>query len=146
MAASSWYRSTRDAAAVSPEVAERALEWLLELQGEPVPPETMQAWRRWRAAHPDHERAWRRIESVRGSLQPLASPLSAAAAQAALAPSASRNRRRAPEDTGPGGIRRQRRVGACASTRFGGAHGPPTTGRRWANTAICSCPTARGSC
>jgi len=95
LAASSWYRSTRDAAAVSPEVAERALEWLLELQGEPVPPETMQAWRRWRAAHPDHERAWRRIESVRGSLQPLASPLSAAAAQAALAPSASRNRRRA---------------------------------------------------
>ena len=46
LAASSWYRSTRDAAAVSPEVAERALEWLLELQGEPVPPETLMAAQR----------------------------------------------------------------------------------------------------
>ncbi|MFD4838899.1 FecR family protein [Achromobacter sp. NPDC058515] len=95
MSASPWYASTRDAAALSPAVAQRALEWLVELQGDAVPPETVREWACWRAAHPDHERAWLRIESVRGSLQPLSSPVSAAIAQAALAPPASPHRRRA---------------------------------------------------
>lgn len=95
MAASPWYTTTRDAAALSPAVAQRALEWLVELQGDAVPPETVRAWTRWRAAHPDHERAWLRIESVRSSLQPLSSPASAAIAQAALKPPASPHRRRA---------------------------------------------------
>lgn len=92
---SPWYRTTRDAAALSPAVAERALEWLVELQGDPVPPETMRQWTTWRAAHPDHERAWLRIESVRGALQPIASPAGAPIAQAALAPPSSPQRRRA---------------------------------------------------
>ncbi|WP_432240365.1 FecR domain-containing protein [Herbaspirillum robiniae] len=93
MSASTWYQHTPDAAAVTPQVAERALEWLVELQSQPVAPETLAAWQRWRTAHPDHERAWQRIESVRGRLQPLASPVSAAIAQAALAPRGSPRRR-----------------------------------------------------
>lgn len=95
MSASPWYRATRDAAALSPAVAQRALEWLVELQGDPVAPETVREWASWRAAHPDHERAWRRIESVQGTLQPLAGAANAAIAQAALAAPASAQRRRA---------------------------------------------------
>lgn len=95
MSASPWYRTTRDAAALSPAVAQRALEWLVELQGDPVAPETVREWASWRAAHPDHERAWLRIESVQGTLQPLAGPSNAAIAQAALAAPASAQRRRA---------------------------------------------------
>lgn len=95
VSASPWYRTTRDAAALSPAVAQRALEWLVELQGDTVAPETVREWAHWRAAHPDHERAWLRIESVRGALQPLAAPASAAIAQAALAGPASAQRRRA---------------------------------------------------
>lgn len=93
MPASTWYQHTPDASAVPPKVAERALEWLVELQAQPVPAATIAAWQRWRAAHPDHERAWQRIESVRGRLQPLASPAGAAIAQAALAPRGSARRR-----------------------------------------------------
>ncbi|WP_075256201.1 FecR domain-containing protein [Herbaspirillum camelliae] len=95
MAHSSWYQPTADAAGVPPQVAERAVEWLLELQTQPLAPATLEAWEAWRRAHPDHERAWRRIESVRGRLQGLASPVNAAIAQAALTPAPSGNRRQA---------------------------------------------------
>ncbi|WP_231602433.1 FecR domain-containing protein [Herbaspirillum chlorophenolicum] len=93
MSASSWYQHTPDAATLPQHVAERALEWLVELQAQPVPPQTIAAWTRWRGEHADHERAWQRIESVRGRLQPLASPLNSAVAQAALAPRGSPHRR-----------------------------------------------------
>lgn len=93
--ASSWYEATPDAANIPPQVAERALEWLLELQGDAASPETVEAWRRWRAEHPDHERAWQRIESVKGRLEPLASPETADIARAALASPVARPRRRA---------------------------------------------------
>lgn len=95
MSASPWYGATRDASALSPAVAQRALEWLVELQGDPVAPETVREWASWRAAHPDHERAWLRIESVQGRLQPLTDPANAAIAQAALAAPACAQRRRA---------------------------------------------------
>lgn len=86
--ASPWYRATADAATIPPDVAERALEWLLLLQDEPVAADVLQQWTRWRAEHPAHERAWQRIESVRGRLQPLATPAAFDIAQAALAPPA----------------------------------------------------------
>ncbi|MGY8523660.1 FecR domain-containing protein [Paracidovorax citrulli] len=88
--ASPWYRATADAATIPPDVAERALEWLLLLQDEPVAADVLQQWTRWRAEHPAHERAWQRIESVRGRLQPLATPGAFDIAQAALAPPARR--------------------------------------------------------
>ncbi|ODP34150.1 FecR domain-containing protein [Pandoraea sp. ISTKB] len=92
---SSWYDATADAAHVPAEVAERAVEWLIELQSDDVSPHTVAAWQAWREAHPDHERAWQRIESVKGKLAPLAAPVEAGVAQAALAPPASKQRRRA---------------------------------------------------
>lgn len=92
---STWYDTTADAATVPAEVAERAVEWLIELQSDDVAPPLIAEWQQWREAHPDHERAWQRIESVKGKLAPLASPVEAGIAQAALAPPASKQRRRA---------------------------------------------------
>ncbi|NYI02289.1 FecR domain-containing protein [Cupriavidus plantarum] len=94
-AQSTWYQATSDAASIPPHIAEQALEWLVELQDAEVSPEVVASWRQWRAAHPDHERAWRRIESVQGRLQPLATPATAGIARAALMPTASRTRRHA---------------------------------------------------
>ncbi|WP_233238250.1 FecR domain-containing protein [Bordetella sp. LUAb4] len=87
MSASPWYSSTADAAGVPPEVAERAVQWLLELQAPDAAPATVAAWREWRAEDPRHELAWQRIESVNGRLTHLADPHNAAIARAALAPS-----------------------------------------------------------
>jgi transmembrane sensor len=91
---SSWYRTTPAAAAIPPEVAERGLEWLVELQGGAAPPRLIEDWVAWRAAHPHHEQAWQRIESVSGKLQFLSSPFNSAIAQAALAPPRAGHRRR----------------------------------------------------
>lgn len=89
-----WYRNSPDAAIIAPHVAERAVEWLIDLQGDDVSPQRVDEWRRWRSAHPDHERAWRRIELVRGKLTTLSSPLGKAVAQAALTQPDSTQRRR----------------------------------------------------
>lgn len=48
---------------VAPHIAERAVEWMVELQSPSVPPATLASWQQWRAEHPDHERAWQRIEA-----------------------------------------------------------------------------------
>lgn len=79
--------------AISSDVAQCAVEWLIELQAEEVTPALRADWQRWRAAHPDHERAWQRIEAVNGKLRQLATPVSSAITQAALtAPSSARRR------------------------------------------------------
>ena len=93
MSLSPWYRDTPDAAGIPVEVAQRALEWLVELQGEAVSAQAREEWARWRRSHPDHERAWQRIEAVGGKLRPLASPLNSAVARASLlTPDAARRR------------------------------------------------------
>lgn len=95
MAISPWYDSTRDAAAIPAKVAQRAVEWLVELQDSSATPERIDAWRRWRTEHPDHERAWQRIEAVSGKLGSLSSPARSMLAYATLAPPRSAGRRRA---------------------------------------------------
>jgi len=80
---------------IPPEVAARAVEWLLLLQEKDTSPATRQAWERWRAAHPDHARAWARIEAVNAQLRQFASPGAAAVARAALLPPRSAGRRQA---------------------------------------------------
>jgi transmembrane sensor len=75
------------------DVAERAVEWLVDLQAEHVAPALREEWQRWRSAHPDHERAWQRIEAVNGKLLPAASPISRALAHATLTPPDSSARR-----------------------------------------------------
>lgn len=95
MSSSSWYESTREASAIPEQVAQRAVEWLVELQEPEISAERVETWRRWRAEHPDHERAWRRIETVNGMLNRTASPARSILARATLAPPRSPARRRA---------------------------------------------------
>jgi transmembrane sensor len=82
---------------VPPDVAQRAVEWLIDLQAEQVPSTLQDNWRRWRAAHPDHERAWQRIETVHGQvfgqLHHLPSPVKSAISRASLTPPRSQARR-----------------------------------------------------
>lgn len=82
-------------APVPSDVADQAVQWLIELQSEDLPPHILEQWRRWRAQHPDHDRAWLRIESVNGSLRGLAAPLQSALAHATLTPKRSARRRQA---------------------------------------------------
>lgn len=81
--------------AIPPEVARRAVEWLVELQSDPVSERLRREWSRWRAADPLHEQAWQRIEAVNGRFAGLGTPATAALAQAALAPRPSVRRRQA---------------------------------------------------
>lgn len=83
------------AGTVPPQVARRAVEWLIELQAGPMNAALQREWTAWRAADPLHEQAWQRIETVNGRLAGLAAPTTAAVARAALAPRASARRRQA---------------------------------------------------
>ncbi len=81
---------------IPPHVARRAVEWLLELQsGDNNAAITRQGLQHWLAQHPDHQRAWQRIETVNGKLRQLASPLGSQAAHAALGAPRSITRREA---------------------------------------------------
>jgi transmembrane sensor len=84
---------------VPSDVAQRAVEWLIDLQSEQASPTLQGNWRRWRAAHPDHERAWQRIETVHGQvfgqLHHLPSPVKSAISRASLTPPRSQARRNA---------------------------------------------------
>lgn len=91
---------------VPPDVARRAVEWLIELQAGPMSDALRREWTCWRAADPLHEQAWQRIETVNGRLAGLSAPTTAAVAHAALAPRAS--------------VRRRQAVGTLAVLFFGG--------------------------
>ena len=84
------------AAAVPQDIARRAVEWMVELQSPPVPDELLREWQQWLASHPDHQRAWQRIEAVNDRLRGLGAgqqhPAPALTA-ALLAPRGSRGRR-----------------------------------------------------
>ncbi|WP_454694270.1 FecR domain-containing protein [Achromobacter aegrifaciens] len=56
-------------------VSLRAVEWLVALQAADASDATREACQRWRAAHPDHERAWRHIETFGQQLRSLNTPL-----------------------------------------------------------------------
>ena len=86
------------------DVARQAVEWMLELQAAPASASTCEAWILWKAQHPSHELAWRRIESVRDRLGGLAS--TTAVAHATL--------------TTPGSSRRRHAVKALAVLLFSG--------------------------
>jgi len=77
------------------DVARRAVEWLVELQDETTAPTVREEWARWKEAHPDHERAWQRIEGINGRLHGMSSPVKSAITHATLAPPESNGRRHA---------------------------------------------------
>ena len=52
------------ATAVPAAVARQAVEWLVELQSDDASDATRAALQQWRAAHPEHERAWQHIAAV----------------------------------------------------------------------------------
>lgn len=50
--------------AIREDVQQQAAEWLTVLMSSEVSEAQQAAWQRWRAADPEHERAWRHIEAV----------------------------------------------------------------------------------
>lgn len=81
----------RTIADIPPQVARRAVEWLVELQSGDATEATRQALQHWLDQHRDHERAWRRIEAVNGRLRSVAA--ASGIAHATLAPPRSVKRR-----------------------------------------------------
>lgn len=72
-------------------VAQQAVQWWMELQSKNTSAARLAAWQRWRAADPEHETAWQRVEAVSGQLAHIPMPLASAALAAGPA---SRQRRR----------------------------------------------------
>ncbi|MGK5010677.1 FecR domain-containing protein [Janthinobacterium sp. MDB2-8] len=52
-------------------IAMQAAEWLATLMSGETTAAEKTAWQEWRQAHPDHERAWKHIESASGGLRQL---------------------------------------------------------------------------
>lgn len=75
----------------SPQVAEQAVHWLLEMQEGALAPRRQQAWQHWLNAHSEHRRAWEHIQQVNQRLSGIAAPL----AHATLGAPRSASRRRA---------------------------------------------------
>lgn len=67
---------------ISEAVADQAAEWLTVLMSGAAGDAERQRWQQWRGAHPDHERAWRHIETVTQRLK----LLDASAGYQALSP------------------------------------------------------------
>ena len=76
---------------VSSEVARQAVQWWMELHSGKARTQSQQGLQRWRAASPEHEAAWQRIESMGSQMAGIPTPL----ARAALAAPGSARRRRA---------------------------------------------------
>ena len=85
--------ATRNVADISPQIAQSAVEWLVELQAADHDEATHEAFQRWLAAHPDHKLAWQHIETINTRFNGLASPLGSAVAKAVLTPRRSHKRR-----------------------------------------------------
>jgi transmembrane sensor len=64
--------ATNGGESISPDVLREAAAWFASLADASVSEADEQRWRSWLAAHPDHGRAWRRVEEVMGQLTPIA--------------------------------------------------------------------------
>lgn len=67
-----------DTVRISPVVARQAVQWWMELRAPEAGVQTQQALQQWRGASPEHEAAWRRIESVVAGMADLPLPLARA--------------------------------------------------------------------
>ncbi|VVE84316.1 FecR domain-containing protein [Pandoraea sputorum] len=76
-------------------IAQQAVEWWVTLQSGDATETLRTACARWRAANPEHERAWLHIENADRRMRHASGTLGAAVAQAALRAPRSRGRRMA---------------------------------------------------
>ncbi|UVA79277.1 FecR domain-containing protein [Pandoraea commovens] len=76
-------------------IAQQAVEWWVTLQSGDATETLRTACARWRAANPEHERAWLHIENADRRMRHVSGTLGAAVAQAALRAPRSRGRRMA---------------------------------------------------
>ncbi|TDV69825.1 DUF4880 domain-containing protein [Pseudomonas sp. LP_7_YM] len=67
---------------ISPQVAEQAVNWLLEMQSGHLDSGRQHAWPLWLNSHSDDQRAWGHIQRVNQRLHGLSSPLADAAINA----------------------------------------------------------------
>lgn len=81
--------SATEGAALPASVTRQAVQWLVALQADDACARTQADWQRWHDAHPDHGRAWRRIEQFGAQMQHLDTTV----AHGVLARPASRGRR-----------------------------------------------------
>lgn len=70
------------AANFSTQVAEQAVQWLMQMQQGPLNPRQQANWQRWLDAHSEHQRAWEHIQRVNQRLRGMPSPLAHAALNA----------------------------------------------------------------
>jgi len=82
-------------ASLNPQVVDKAVEWLVHLWSGSADSDSRAAWQKWRAADPEHERAWLHIEDVNKQLRGRMHGVSADTAIASIAQPASRSRRKA---------------------------------------------------
>ena len=73
-------------------MAEQAMQWQLDLQEPQVSAATLAAWHRWRQAHPLHEKAWQRAETLAQRLQQVRSQGHSELARTTLVPNLGRRR------------------------------------------------------
>lgn len=64
-------RPLADGQPINAAVADQAVEWLTLLMSGATSAQEQLAWQAWRAASPEHERAWRHIETMTGQLKAL---------------------------------------------------------------------------
>lgn len=57
---------------ISPDILKEAAAWFASLADASASEADRQRWRSWLACHPDHVRAWRRVEEVMGQFTPIA--------------------------------------------------------------------------
>lgn len=53
----------------------QAAEWLVKIQSEDMTEDTLDDLKAWRLAHPDHERAWQRVQTFGDRLRNMSHPL-----------------------------------------------------------------------
>ncbi|MFJ4383954.1 FecR domain-containing protein [Pseudomonas sp. NPDC089408] len=73
-------------ATFSPQVAEQAVHWLIESQGDDFGQRQQQAFDRWLQANQEHQRAWAHIQQVNQRLRGVTSPVVHATLQAPPSP------------------------------------------------------------
>lgn len=73
-----------DGAPVDKHIVEQAVAWYVRRASEPPVPEAHAAFSRWYTAHPDHARAWQRLQAMDGRLRGSTERVPAPIARAAL--------------------------------------------------------------